>query len=187
MKKFIVLFVSALLISFSTKAEDEPTYLEEMEGFSIIAGQGLACQASKYDTFELLARAYLISKASSNAEQAEGVREYNRAKVRTYTAKQMSGFDECGSIRRDFDNQLIFKSVLYGDGTIKTPDGKIITPRQPYDATLIYTKDPHIYDEIKEMSIKADKKAQERINRAKSLSKDQKTQNTRAISRNYGN
>ena len=187
MRKFALFFVSMVAVISYAKAEDIPTYLEEMEGFGIIAGQGLACNASKYDTFELLARAYLISKASSNAEQASGVREYNRAKVRTYVAKQMSGFDECSSIRRDFDNQLIFKSVLYGDGTIKTPDGKIITPRQPYDATLIYQKDPKIYDEIKEMSIKANKEAQKKIDRAKALSEQQKIQKTKTISRTYGN
>jgi len=186
MRLFICVCSMFTLLSFAAVAEDEPTYLEEMEGLGIVAGQGLACNASKYDTFELLARAYLISKASSDAVQAQGMREYNSAKVNTYVSKQMDGFFECSQIRRDFDNQLIFKSTLYGDGTIKTPDGKIITPRQPYDATLIYKKDPKIYDEIRNMTIKGNKRAQELIRRSKEMSQNGKVQNTKAVSGKYG-
>ena len=31
--------------------------------------------------------------------------------------------------------------VLYGDGSIKMPDGSIVTPRKAYDPTLVYKKD----------------------------------------------
>ncbi len=173
MKQVFALFLCLFTYVQVSMAEDVPSYLEEVEGLGLIAGQGLACKASKYDTFELLARAYIISKATSDAEQAEGVREFSRAKSKTYMSKQMSGFFDCASVRKRFDNQLIFKTVLYGDGTIKTPDGKIITPRQPYDATLIYKKDPKIYDELNEMSIRAEEKAKKRIERSKRL-KNQK-------------
>mgnify|MGYP004557744347 CR=1 FL=1 len=186
MKLFTFVLAASAIISSTSFAQEEPSYIEEMQGLGIVAGQGLACNASKYDTFELLARAYLISKASSNEVQAQGMREYNSAKVNTYVSKQMDGFFECGQIRRDFDNQLIFKSTLYGDGTIKTPDGKIITPRQPYDATLIYKKDPKIYEDIKNMTIKGNQRAQERIRRSKEMSQNGKVQKTKTISSKYG-
>lgn len=47
-------------------------------------------------------------------------------------------------INRRFDNQDIFKATLYRDGTIKMPDGTLVTPRQPYDATLVYNKDADV-------------------------------------------
>ena len=50
----------------------------------------------------------------------------------------MDGFFDCQEIIRRFDNQEIFNAVLYGDGTIKMPDGQILTPRKPYDARRIY-------------------------------------------------
>ena len=60
----------------------------------------------------------------------------------------MDGFYECTLINRRFDRQEIFKAVLYEDGTIKMPDGKVITPRQPYDATMIYKKDDKIRENL---------------------------------------
>lgn len=138
MKK-IVLAVLVLLLNAATARSAEP-YLEEVKALGIVSGQGLACGASKFDTFEMLARAILITKASSDHQQAEGMRVYNEAKADAYISKQMDGFFECAQINRRFDNQLIFRATLYADGTIKMPDGQIFTPRNPYDATLVYKK-----------------------------------------------
>ena len=77
---------------------------------------------------------------AAGRQQAEGMRGYNEAKADAYISKQMDGFFECAQINRRFDNQLIFRATLYADGTIKMPDGQIFTPRNPYDATLVYKK-----------------------------------------------
>ena len=69
MKK-IVLAVLVLLLNAATARSAEP-YLEEVKALGIVSGQGLACGASKFDTFEMLARAILITKASSDRQQAE--------------------------------------------------------------------------------------------------------------------
>lgn len=143
------------------------TYLDEMRGLGELSGSGLACNAAKYDQFELLARAYLRSEASSDEEEDNGLREYTRAKVSYYRSTQMNGFSDCAKTREIFDNQLIFKSVLYGDGTIKTPDGKIITPRKPYDARKLYVKDPDIYKKIKEIQDNARERNKSRNEAAK--------------------
>ncbi len=142
MKK-IVFAVLVLLLNAATARSAEP-YLEEVKALGIVSGQGLACGASKFDTFEMLARAILITKASSDRQQAEGMRVYNEAKADAYISKQMDGFFECDVINRRFDNQDIFKATLYRDGTIKMPDGTLVTPRQPYDATLVYNKDADV-------------------------------------------
>lgn len=113
-------------------------YIDEVKTLGYIAGQGMACGASKFQTFEMLARAILITKAPSNKMQAKAMYAYNNAKADGYFAKQADGFFECDDINRRFDDQPIYQATLYADGSIKMPDGKIFTPRQPYDATLLY-------------------------------------------------
>ena len=62
-----------MMLNAAAAHADGPSYIEEMQSLGAVAGQGLACQAQKYDTFELLARAIMVSKASSDAVQAEGM------------------------------------------------------------------------------------------------------------------
>lgn len=141
MKKTALTALSLVLFSFAASAQ-EATYLEEVQSLGAVAGQGLACNASKYDNFELLARAIMVSKAPSDAVQAEGMKAYNEYKATAFISKMRDGLSSCAEINNAFNQQSIFKATLYGDGTLKMPDGKIITPRKPYDATLIYQKDP---------------------------------------------
>lgn len=134
MKKF--LFV--LLLLYSSGANAQMSYLDEAKTLGIIAGQGLACQAAKYQTFELLARAIILTKSPSDNLQSEGLKAYMKEKADIFVSKQLDGFADCPEIAARFDNQDIFKATLYADGTIKMPDGQIITPRKAYDATGIY-------------------------------------------------
>ncbi len=134
-----ILTVLAAVFLFSPTARAQTTgYIEEVETLGYIAGQGLACGASKFQTFEMLARAILITKAPTDQVQAKGMYAYNNAKADGYFAKQADGFFNCNEINRRFDNQLIYQTTLYADGSIKMPDGKLFTPRRPYDATLLY-------------------------------------------------
>lgn len=135
MKK-ILLLACWLLAASSARAQ--MPYIEEVRALGAIAGQGLACGSSKYDTFEMLARAILLTKSPSDKLQNDAIYAYSEEKANAYMSKEMDGFYECGDINRRFDKQDIFKAVLYADGTIKMPDGQILTPRQPYDATMIY-------------------------------------------------
>lgn len=136
-KTFLIITAAALLLSASARAQ-AVGYIDEVKTLGYIAGQGMACGASKFQTFEMLARAILITKAPNNKMQAEAMYAYNNAKADGYFAKQADGFFECDDINRRFDNQPIYQATLYADGSIKMPDGKIFTPRQPYDATLLY-------------------------------------------------
>lgn len=147
MKKLSMAVFGMLLLNFPQAAAQVP-YIEEVRALGSVAGQGLACGASKYDAFELLARAILISKAPSNSIQAQGIYAYNEEKANAYISKQYDGFFECDKINRRFDNQAIFQAVLYADGTIKMPDGTIVTPREPYDASQIYQKNAKIRDDL---------------------------------------
>lgn len=140
----IVKYLSLMALfgfALTTSAQAQMPYMDEVKALGAVAGQGLACGASKYNNFELLARAIMITKAPSDRIQADAVYTYSESKANAYVSKQMDGFYECEAINRRFDRQDIFQATLYRDGTIKMPDGQIITPRKPYDATLVYNKD----------------------------------------------
>jgi len=158
MLKFIMAVVTLMLSVVPVRAE--VSYREEMQSLGSVAGQGLACNASKYHTFELLARAILITKASSDEEQAEGMRIYNEFKANAFISKIKDNMADCGDIAAAFDRQQIFKFTLYGDGTIKMPDGKIISPRRAYDATLVYKKEPGVREKYMDMYTKQMNKIQ---------------------------
>lgn len=135
--KIYTLFICALIYANNSFASD---YIEDMKNLGYVSGEGLACGAQKYPSYETIARAYLISSAKSDKEQADGMYTYNAAKVRGYMRKKNSGLVGCEEVNIRFNNQKILQSKLYKNGTIKLPDGKIIKPRQEYDASLVYDK-----------------------------------------------
>lgn len=151
MKRFLLLFFCLIFLAREVKAAPQPTYIEEVQGLGYIAGEGLACDASKYDTYEMIARAFLVSKARSDAEQKKGMDAYNEAKANAFVLKMKDGLSGCDFIAENFNHQKIFKTVIYGDGTLKMPDGKIIKPRHAYDVTLVYTKDPEMREKMMKM------------------------------------
>ena len=135
---FLLMFFSAVC---SVSAEENVSYLDEVKALGAVSGQGLACGSSRYDTFEMIARVILITKARSNTEQAAGMRAYSNEKANAYVSKQLDGFYECGQIVRQFDNQDIFNVKIYADGTIQMPNGAMYTPRAPYDVMTVHKID----------------------------------------------
>jgi len=176
MKKIFTYVCVSSFFCFHAFAQT-PTYIEEVQAFGYLAGQGLACRASKYDTFELIARTFLISKAASDSMQAEGMRAFNDAKAEAFLSKIKDNMSGCAQIAESFDNQKIFKSVIYGDGTLKMPDGKIIKPRKPYDATLVYQKDPDARQKMMDMYEEIHKKIVSDPNYQKALRERQAQDN----------
>ena len=134
------------------------TYMDEVKALGAVAGQGLACGSTRIDTFEMIARVILITKAHSNEEQAAGMRAYNEEKANVYVSKQLDGFYECAQINRRFDNQDIFNVRIYADGTIQMPNGALYTPRSPYDVTAISRKDENQKEEAQEIYDNAGKR-----------------------------
>ncbi len=137
-----IFFGAALLCLLNVSANAKPiTYQEEMYALGAVSGQGLACKSSKYHQFELLARAIVIGKAPNAAVQEDGLRQYGAGKASAFMEMEETQFAGCAEILQRFDKQPIFKSVLYSDGRLKLPDGTLIKPRQPYDASKLYVKD----------------------------------------------
>ncbi len=138
------LLIIAMLFVVATPAKAQMAYVDEARALGVVAGQGLACGSAKYDTFELLARAIILTKSPSDAMQDKALRVFTEEKADVFVAKQLDNFADCANIVARFDAQDIFKATLYADGTIKMPDGQILTPRQPYDATKIYDKNSNV-------------------------------------------
>ena len=137
--KILVFFL--VLLANNSKATS--SYIEDVRTLGYVSGEGIACGAERYKAYELISRAFLVSSASSDDEQYEGMYEYNSAKAQAYISKRQDGLSDCASINRRFNNQKILKSKLYKNGTIKLPDGKIIIPRRKYNPNYLYdrTKD----------------------------------------------
>ena len=146
------IFLGTLLaMSIVQPSTAQSPYLEEVKALGIISGQGMACSSSKHPTFEMLARAIMLTKAPNEKMLNEAAYIYSDAKANTYLSKQMDGYYQCNTINKRFEAQDIFKITLYADGTLKMPNGQIITPRQPYDASQLYVADKQI--EIKAKAI----------------------------------
>lgn len=138
MKFIISLFIAVFLVVCQAVAAS--SYLEDVRTLGYVSGEGLACGAERYPSYELIARAYLVSSARSDKEQADGMYAYNSAKARAYMNKRREGLLGCEEINARFGKQKIFKAALYKDGRIKMPDGKTIKPRQNYDPRLLYNR-----------------------------------------------
>ena len=61
MKKILPIVV--LLLFPWHLARGQVPYLEEVKALGVISGQGMACGSSRHPTFEMLARAIMLTKA----------------------------------------------------------------------------------------------------------------------------
>ena len=168
MYKWVLLSV-LMLLGNTAAAAPKLTYLEEIFALGSVAGQGLACRSPKYDQFELLARAIMIGKAANGEMQKQGIEEYNAGKVEAFMNIEAENFASCGTILKEFERQKIFSSVLYSDGRIKLYDGTMITPRNPYDASKLYQKDPQAFEKAHAAYKKSVAKAKENAKNAKKI------------------
>lgn len=165
---FKKLLISALVVLFQvTPAVAQMSYLDEMRALGTVAGQGMACRASLYDKYEMLARAIMLTKAPNQKVLQDGIYAYNSAKADTYLAKQRDGGYLCGEIINLFNRQEIFQITLYEDGTLKMPDGKFITPKNPYDAKQIYKRNDKMQNNLQEVYAGSVEKAQSKMQAAK--------------------
>ena len=146
MKKLILLSILFYGLVVQNSAAKDLTYLEEMQQLGYIAGQGLACRARKYQKYELLARALLVTKSPNDKLQQQAMRTYNEAKIDAMSTIFDNDYAGCDQIVYSFNRQKIFQSTLYADGKIKLYDGTILKPRKLYDAASLYKNDPKVYD-----------------------------------------
>lgn len=132
MKKFLWI-VSVCFIATTALAQDKTLRnMTEAQLLGITAGTALACNAgAKLDDFELIANRYIANQALNDAAEMQGYREYGREKFKTYQEQKKNPQLTCSEVLESFNALPIFKTVVYADGSLKTPDGKIIKARKP--------------------------------------------------------
>lgn len=134
MKKMGILLLSALLLNTSALAESRTSKgLTDAEKFAIMAGAAQACNADqdKLINYEVIVSRILVNPTKSSQEETAALTAYARKKFQVYTEQKQKPEMACDEVLRRFDNQPIFKAVVYQDGTVKLPDGKTIKPERP--------------------------------------------------------
>ncbi len=131
MQKTIVSVLGILFLSSTVWAGSRTLNgINDNAQLGMMAGLALACNAgAKLDDYELIASRLLANTAQTNAEQRQAERQYAEAKFKAYKEHKASPQASCGEILETFNALPIFRSVVYADGSIKTPDGKILKTR----------------------------------------------------------
>jgi hypothetical protein len=61
------------------------SYENEARALGAVAGQGLACGSARYDTFELLARAIILTKSPNDRLQDKALKIFTEEKADVFT------------------------------------------------------------------------------------------------------
>lgn len=133
----MIFLLISLVITTQAVAQDRTlNNLTEAQLLGITAGTALACNAGgKLDDFELIANRYISNQAMSDADEKKGYKEYAEKKIQTYREQKNNPQLTCGEVLDSFNQLPIFKTIVYADGSIKTPEGKIIKVRKPIAKT----------------------------------------------------
>lgn len=107
--------------------------LTDAEKLAIMAGAAQACQADqdKLINYEVIVSRILVNPTTSEQEETAVLTAYARKKFQVFNEQKVAPEMDCNEVLRRFDNLEIFKSVVYQDGTVKLPDGKVIKPKRP--------------------------------------------------------
>lgn len=137
MKKRVITFfclLSMILIDFHAFADSRTTQgLSETEQLGISAGVALACKvdSEQLENYEMIASRIISNPLSSEAAEKKALRLYAEAKLKAFKEQKQKGIMNCVDVIERFENQEIFKSVVYRDGTLKMPNGKVVKPKRP--------------------------------------------------------
>lgn len=131
-KTFCALFAVCIFCATSAVAASRTLNgINENQQLGMMAGLALACNAGgKLDDYELIASRILANSAPTELAEKNAVREYAEAKFNAFKEQKETPQATCGEILESFSRLPIFKSVVYADGTVRTPDGRILKPRK---------------------------------------------------------
>lgn len=130
MKKFCLLGLICLMTTTAIAGSRTINGINDNEQLGMMAGLALACNAGgKLDDYELIASRILANTAQTDAEEKKAVKEYARAKFKAYQEQKNMPQATCGEVLDTFNHLPIFKSIVYANGTVKMPDGRILKSR----------------------------------------------------------
>ena len=131
MKNSICFVLCALVLSGSVQAQS----LKEMsdaEQLGMMAGLALACGGGKkLDDYELISARILANEAPTDTEENRQARIYAQAKWDAMQRAKKDTKTDCREVMAHFNKLPIFNSIVYGDGSVKLPDGVWSKPIRP--------------------------------------------------------
>lgn len=129
MKKVWCVLIPCLVFSTLCSAQGSIKSMTEAEQLGTMAGVALACNAgSRLDDYELISSYIIANKAPDATARKKLFKEYAAAKLRSYNLQKDITKTPCPEVLEHFYALPIFGAVIYKDGTIKMPDGKILKP-----------------------------------------------------------
>ena len=158
MKK--ALFLMFLFLPVICQAQSRTANgLTDAEKLAILAGAAQACQADrdKLINYEVIVSRILVNPTTSEQEETAVLTAYARKKFQVFNEQKAAPEMDCAEVLRRFDNLEIFKSVVYQDGTVKLPDGKVIKPKRPVVTANDNKSAPKNVEKKQEASPKASK------------------------------
>lgn len=106
--------------------------LTEAQQLGITAGVAQACSVgNKLKTFELIANRIIANPIPSDELEKKELREFAAYKLNAYNSQKNNPVLDCSKVLKKFYKLPIFKSVIYADGSVKLPDGRILKPMRP--------------------------------------------------------
>ncbi len=135
-KKLIWLFyVGTLFLMAPIAQADSRTAkgVSVVEQLGITAGVALACKVDteQLKNYEMIASRIIANPIKTEKEEKQALHKYAQAKLKAFTEQKQKSVMHCKDVLKRFEKQDIFKSVVYRDGTIKMPDGRVIKPARP--------------------------------------------------------
>ncbi len=125
---WMVLFLG--IGSVSAHAQWTDVGLTMPEQLGITAGIALACNvdADTLKNYELIASRLMANPAPDEAAERAALKTYAESKLNAFKSQKKKPKLSCGEVLARFEKQPLFESVVYRDGTVKLPDGKIVKP-----------------------------------------------------------
>ena len=133
MKKGFFIFFIVLFITQESLATGRTSRgLTEAQQLGITAGVAQACAVgNKLKTFELIANRIIANPIPTDELERKELREFAVSKLNAYNSQKNNPVLDCANVLKKFYRLPIFKSVIYSDGSVKLPDGRILKPMRP--------------------------------------------------------
>ena len=106
--------------------------MSDAEQLGMLAGLAMACGSEKkLEDFELIASRILANQSPSDEIEKQQARIYAQAKWEAMMRQKKGNPSDCKDILEHFEQLPLFDSIVYGDGSIKFPDGAWSKPLRP--------------------------------------------------------
>ena len=131
MKRMFYLFLLGVAMPFGVCAQNVRA-MSDAEQLGMFAGWAMACgSTTKLEDFELIASRILANQSPSDEIEKKQVRIYSQAKWDALNQQKKGNQADCTEILEHFDQLPLFNSTVYGDGSVKLPDGTWSRPLRP--------------------------------------------------------